>query len=85
MNSSSPLFVAVPGLPIYEAHCVTCSDELQKFRVVAIDTDQWIAHVRGDNEDIWIDITFVPDLQVGDDVLCHGGTALAKVTEGNDK
>ncbi|PSR23267.1 MAG: hypothetical protein C7B47_16040 [Sulfobacillus thermosulfidooxidans] len=81
---SSSLFLSLQGLPRYEAHCVTCSDELQKFHVLAIDSLQLMAQVRGDTEETWVDITFVPDLAVGDDILCHGGTALAKVTERED-
>jgi hydrogenase maturation factor len=63
-------------------HCITCGDDGEPERVVAVDEARGLALCEaagGARESV--EIALVAPLQVGDTVLVHAGTALARLTD----
>jgi hydrogenase maturation factor len=63
-------------------HCITCSDDGTPERVVAIDEARGLALCeREDGGHESVEIGLVAPLAIGDAVLVHAGTALARLTD----
>jgi hypothetical protein len=60
-------------------HCITCSDEVQLVRVLQIDQEKQSALVMQEDTDRIeeIDISLVEAISLGDQLLIHGGVAIA--------
>jgi hypothetical protein len=58
-------------------HCITCADEAREVCVVSVDQEVGTAIVRVDDLTEEIDITLVENVAVGDQLLVHGGVAIA--------
>ncbi len=67
----------------YDFHCITCSDEALRVRVLSVDEKASLALVSlaesGTPEEI--DISLVDAVAPGDFLLVHGGVALARVED----
>jgi hydrogenase maturation factor len=76
-----------------EGHCITCSDEAMPARILHIDETTGLALVTLDVENTAsppasteqqateeVDITLLESAVVGDEVLIHGGVAIAHAT-----
>jgi len=62
-------------------HCVTCGDDGIPERVVAIDEPRGLALCeREDGAHESVEIMLVAPVAVGDTILVHAGTALARLT-----
>ena len=65
-----------------QGHCITCSDEALPARVLRIDYGTGMALVEikagGQAE---VDITLVDEVEPGDWLLVHGGTAIGNLEE----
>jgi hydrogenase assembly chaperone HypC/HupF len=63
-------------------HCITCGDVATPMRVVRIDEARELALCElQDGARATIEIALVAPVVVGDDVLVHAGTAIAKLAE----
>jgi acyl-coenzyme A thioesterase PaaI-like protein len=60
------------------SHCVTCGDEAVAMVVLKLLTGS-MAIVALDTTTTEVDITFVDGVEPGDQLLVHGGVALAKL------
>jgi hypothetical protein len=58
-------------------HCITCADEAREVYVLSVDQEIGTAIVRVDDITEEIDITLVENVAVGDQLLVHGGVAIA--------
>jgi hydrogenase maturation factor len=67
--------------PTADGHCITCSDEALVATVLRVEQESSVAlvSVQGLTEEI--DITLVDTVVAGDQVLVHGGVAVALFTE----
>lgn len=61
-----------------QGHCTTCSDEVQRARVLRVDGERFMAHADLQGQTVDIDISLVPAVQEGDVLLVHGGVALER-------
>ena len=61
--------------------CITCSDQLLRFVVDAVDESGMIASGTIDGEPAEIGIDLIDGVRPGDVLLCHGGVALQRVSE----
>jgi len=70
-----------PKQPIHEPHfsCPTCKDEGLPGRVLAIDTASNIATVKMENGENEVALDLLDDVRVGEFLLVHIGTAIAKL------
>ena len=57
-------------------HCVTCSDEALRVRILQIDEARGIALVKMNGLSEEVDITLVGPVTPGDVLLIHGGVAI---------
>jgi hydrogenase maturation factor len=65
-----------------DAHCITCGDDGEPERVLAIDEERGLALCQAeDGARESVEIALVVPLAVGDTVLVHAGTALVRLTE----
>jgi hydrogenase maturation factor len=62
-----------------EGHCITCSDEALPARILDVDQQAGTARVAIRDATEEIDITLVDDVASGDEVLVHGGVAIARL------
>jgi hydrogenase expression/formation protein HypC len=63
-------------------HCVTCGDDGVPERVLAIDEERCLALCeRDDGGHESVEILLVAPVAVGDTILVHAGTALARLTD----
>jgi hydrogenase maturation factor len=65
-------------------HCITCGDDGVPERVLAIDEARCLALCEttdGDARRESVEIALVAPVAVGDTVLVHAGTALARLTD----
>jgi hypothetical protein len=62
-----------------EEHCITCSDEVQLVHVLQIDQEKLYALVMIEDTDTIeeVDISLVETISPGDQLLVHGGVAIA--------
>jgi hypothetical protein len=60
-----------------EEHCVTCSDEIQLAHVLQINQEELYALVMIEDTIEEIDISLVETISPGDQLLVHGGVAIA--------
>jgi HupF/HypC family len=58
-------------------HCITCADEAREVCVLSVDQEIGTAIVRVDDITEEIDITLVENVAAGDQLLIHGGVAIA--------
>lgn len=68
------------GDPAHEV-CITCSDQLLRFVVDAVDEDGMIASGTIEGEPAEIGVDLIDGVHPGDVLLCHGGVALQRVSE----
>ncbi|GCF09977.1 HypC/HybG/HupF family hydrogenase formation chaperone [Dictyobacter arantiisoli] len=75
------LFPAHPGIPCCvptaDGQCITCSDEALSATVLRVDQENGVALVSVREIAEEIDITLVDALVPGDQILVHGGVAIA--------
>ncbi len=71
-----PLDHTLCGLNSAE-HCITCSDEIQLAHVLHIDQEELYALVMIEDTIAEIDISLVDIISPGDQLLVHGGVAIA--------
>ena len=69
------------GAPPHDEVCITCSDQLLRLVVDAVDDDGMIARGTIEGEPAEIGVDLIDDVQPGDVLLCHGGVALQRVSE----
>jgi hypothetical protein len=70
------------GRNAVSSHCITCGDDGERERVVAIDEARGLALCQSeDGARESVEIALVTPLAVGDTVLVHAGTALARLTD----
>lgn len=61
-------------------HCITCSDEGVPMRVDSVDAAIGLARcIDGDGQPSDVMIALVADVNVGDTLLVHAGTALTRL------
>lgn len=70
--------------PAAKGHCITCSDEALRARVLRVDRENSMALVAVEDATEEIDISLVESVAPGDLVLMHGGVALASLEEESD-
>lgn len=58
-------------------HCITCSDEVQLAHVLHVDQEKQCALVMIEDTAEEVDISLVETLSPGDQLLIHGGVAIA--------
>ncbi len=68
-------------IPTAERHCITCSDEALPATVLRVDQESGLALVTVQETTEEIDITLVDTVVPGDQVLVHGGVAIALLSE----
>ena len=60
-------------------HCITCGDEALPMRVRQVDEDRGLALCEGeDGRSSSVEIALVDAVAVGDELLVHAGTAIAR-------
>jgi len=63
-----------------DSHCITCSDEGIAMRVVRLDAERMLALCEGDGgERRSVEVALIDAPAVGDALLVHAGTALARL------
>jgi hydrogenase maturation factor len=63
-----------------DQHCITCADEGTPMRVTALDRDDGLAYcVDADGAGSEVETALVGAVGVGDRLLVHAGTAIARV------
>ncbi len=70
---------------VSEKHCITCSDEAISARVLRIDQLCGVALVVVGDVEEEVDITLLEQVQIGDEVLVHGGVAISCLNEVHDE
>ncbi len=61
-------------------HCITCGDDGAAMTVVAIDADRELALCHGDDgERMSVETALVAPVTVGEVLLVHAGTAIARL------
>jgi hydrogenase expression/formation protein HypC len=70
-----------PKRTIYEKHlsCPTCKDEGLPARVLSVDAATNLATVRMEGGEREVALDLLDDVQVGDFILVHIGTAIARL------
>jgi hydrogenase maturation factor len=81
-SSVSPRFIPIESQSVHtscgiDGHCITCSDEAVTVTVVSVDDATGMALVSVENVTEEVDITLIETVVVGDNVLVHGGVAIA--------
>ncbi|MDY2941038.1 MAG: HypC/HybG/HupF family hydrogenase formation chaperone [Varibaculum sp.] len=71
----------VPDIELTDSKyvCVTCSDEGRPLEIVGLAEDDVTARARGERGLETVDVTLVLPVSVGDRVLVHAGTAIARL------
>jgi hydrogenase maturation factor len=64
-----------------EGHCVTCSDEGEPMRVVESGSDGLAVCAADDGAQTTVMIDLVGPVALGDELLVHAGTAIARLQE----
>ncbi len=65
-----------------EHGCITCGDEAVELRVIKIDEDRGLALCeRADGARETVETAFVLPVSLGDRLLVHAGTAIARLEE----
>jgi hydrogenase maturation factor len=66
----------------HDSHCITCSDEAVKLRVVRIDEERELALCENEaGERTTVEIALVAPVAVDAVLLVHAGTAIADTAE----
>ena len=65
-------------------HCVTCSDEVTRARVVSVNTASFLATAAVGDTTVDIDISLVEEVMPGEWVLIQGGVAIGRLREASD-
>lgn len=71
-------------IPSEDGQCITCSDEALPATVLRVDQEKGMALVSVQELEEEIDITLLDAVVPGDQVLVHGGVALALVPPSED-
>jgi hydrogenase maturation factor len=67
-----------------DEHCITCGDEANEMRVVKIDAERSLALCAGeDGARSSVETALVLPIGIGDTLLVHAGTAIARVAPTN--
>ena len=76
------------GMPLCgfgeQGHCVTCSDEVARARVVSINAASFLAIAAVGDTIVDIDISLVEEVMPGEWVLVQGGVAIGRLGEAPD-
>jgi hydrogenase maturation factor len=68
-----------PAAVCTDDHCITCGDMAEEMRVVGIDRERELALCSdGGGNRHTVEIAFVAPVKVGDELLVHAGTAIAR-------
>lgn len=67
-----------------QGHCVTCSDEVARARVVNINIEAGLALVALGDTTTEIDVSLVGEVMPGEWVLVQGGVAIGRLGEAPD-
>jgi hydrogenase maturation factor len=62
-----------------EDHCITCADDGEVMGAQAVDESRQLARCAGAGGIITVDIALVSPVAVGDQLLVHAGTAIARL------
>ena len=65
-------------------HCVTCSDEVARARVVSVNAASFLATAAVGDTTLDIDISLVEEVTPGEWVLVQGGVAIGRLEEAPD-
>jgi hydrogenase maturation factor len=65
-------------------HCVTCSDEAARARVVSVNAASFLAVAAVGERTVEIDISLVEEVTPGEWVLIQGGVAIGRLEETSD-
>jgi hydrogenase maturation factor len=64
----------------HDPHCVTCGDVAEPMTVLDVDRDRELALCAAADEDRWtVEIALVAPVAIGDSLLVHAGTAIARI------
>jgi hydrogenase maturation factor len=67
---------------VSEGVCITCGDVAVRLRVISLDGEHGLARCADDaGRQETVEIALVAPVAVGDDLLVHAGTAIAKLEE----
>ena len=89
-NKRVHLYIQKPGADVplcgfsEQGHCVTCSDEIARARVVSVNAASFLAEVAVDNMTLEIDISLVEEVMPGEWVLVQGGVAIGRLGDAPD-
>ena len=67
-----------------QGHCVTCSDEVMRARVVSVNTASFLATAAIGGTTLDIDISLVEEVTPGEWVLIQGGVAIGRLGKAPD-
>lgn len=67
-----------------QGHCVTCSDEVARARVVSVNAASFLAVAAVGDTTVEIDISLVEEVTPGKWVLVQGGVAIGRLEESSD-
>ena len=66
----------------HDDHCITCGDVAEQMRVVHVDSTRELALCEpGPGERRTVEIALVGPVEIGDRLLVHAGTAIARAEE----
>jgi hydrogenase maturation factor len=67
---------------VSEDVCITCGDVASRLRVVSLDGEHGLARCADDAGSLeTVEVSLIAPVAVGDDLLVHAGTAIAKLEE----
>lgn len=62
--------------------CITCGDVAMRLRVISLDDEKGLARCADDaGRQETVEVAIVAPVEVGDEVLVHAGTAIAKLED----
>ncbi len=84
--STIPKFIPIETQSVHtscgiDGHCITCSDEAVTVKVVSVDDTTGMALVAVEDVTEEVDVTLIETVRVGDNILVHGGVAIAHLGE----
>jgi hypothetical protein len=63
----------------HDQHCTTCGDLAESMTVLSVDDERALALCAGSDQGPWtVEIALVAPVAVGDSLLVHAGTAIAR-------
>jgi hypothetical protein len=84
MSPGAEAIIPIPGadadaLRCGSQHCITCGDDGEPMSVVAVDPTRGLALCEGESGRSSVEIALVEPVHVGDRLLVHAGTAIARL------